>query len=55
VEVLSYIKENGVEKAIEKYCGLSNEDPIEKKVAELIIAMYYEMGDQYPFDINYIL
>ncbi|MCI8293789.1 MAG: mannitol dehydrogenase [Hespellia sp.] len=39
VEITDYVKENGIEKAIEKYCGLGEEDWALK---QLIIAQYEE-------------
>ncbi len=53
VEVQQYIREHGVEKAIQVYCGLNNEDPAERTLAQLITGIYYELGEQYPFDICY--
>ena len=51
--VQDYIAEHGVQAAIQKFCGLSPEDPAEKTLLELITGIYYEIGDQYPFDIVY--
>ena len=48
-----YIAEHGVQAAIQKFCGLSPEDPAEKTLLELITGIYYEIGDQYPFDVVY--
>lgn len=53
VEVQQCIRENGVEQAIAKYCGLREDDAAEKALAQLISGIYYELGDQYPFDIQY--
>lgn len=53
VEVQQYIRENGVEQAIAKYCGLREEDVAEKALSQLITGIYYELGEQYPFDIQY--
>lgn len=53
VEVQQCIRENGVEQAIAKYCGLREDDAAEKALAQLITGIYYELGDQYPFDIQY--
>ena len=51
--VQDYIAEHGVQAAIQKFCGLSPEDPAEKTLLELITGIYYEIGDQYPFDVVY--
>ena len=53
MEVQQFIRENGVEQAIAKYCGLHEDDAAEKALAQLITGIYYELGDQYPFDIQY--
>ena len=48
-----YLKENGVKKTLEKYSGLSDEDPAEKALKQLVIGMYYDLADIYPFDVEY--
>lgn len=54
VELQNFIKENGIEKAIEKYCGLNLNDKDENFVYQLILAHYYEIGDVDPFTVSYI-
>ncbi len=52
-EIQGYLKENGIEKAVEKYCGLSACVEEENRLKQLIVAQYYEIGDFVPFDIVY--
>lgn len=53
IEVRDYIAENGVEKTIEKYCGLSDDVPAEKALKQLVVGIYYDITDVYPFDVKY--
>lgn len=53
VEIQGYLKENGIERAVEKYCGLSDSIEAEKRLKQLIISQYYEIGDFDPFDLQY--
>ena len=52
-EILAYVKEHGIRDAVTKYSGLSDEEPNEKLLKELIVGHYYEAGDMDPFDIEY--
>ena len=47
------MKEHGIRDAVTKYSGLSDEEPNEKLLKELIVGHYYEAGDMDPFDIEY--
>jgi mannitol-1-phosphate 5-dehydrogenase len=53
IEIQNFLKENGIEKAIEKYCELDIQDKDENFLYQLILANYYEIGDYDPFDIKY--
>lgn len=53
-QIQGYLKENGIAKAIEKYCGLSDDVEAENKLKQLIIAEYYDIGTQNPNEISYI-
>ena len=53
-EIQAYLKENGIEKAIVKYCQLDMEDPHEQLLYQLILAHYYDMSDLEPEDISYM-
>lgn len=48
VEIQGYLKENGIDKAVEKYCGLHDDVEAEKLLKQLIVAEYYEIGNQDP-------
>ena len=53
-EIQAFIKENGIEKAVEKYCQLDLYDKNENFLHQLIVANYYDLGDQDPADIAYM-
>ena len=53
-EIQAFIKENGIEKAVEKYCQLDLSDKNENFLHQLIVANYYDLGDQDPADIAYM-
>lgn len=48
VEIQGYLQENGIDKAVEKYCGLHDDVEAEKLLKQLIVAEYYEIGNQDP-------
>ena len=52
VEIQEFIKENGVEKAIVKFCELNMDDPDEKRVMELVASHYHLMKLTDPDDIR---
>lgn len=42
IEINDYLQENGIEKAITKYCGLSDDVPAEKELKAFVVAAYYD-------------
>ena len=52
-EILAYVAEHGIWDAVTKYSGLSDDEPNEKLLKELIVGHYYEAGEMDPFDIEY--
>lgn len=52
-EILAYVAEHGIWDAVTKYSGLSDDEPCEKLLKELIVGHYYEAGEMDPFDIEY--
>ena len=53
VEIQNYLSENGIEKAIEKYCQLDRSKKEEELLFQLILAQYFEENDADPFDMPY--
>ena len=53
VELQDYIANEGIAKAVEKYCELDLSVPNEKVLYDLILASYYEIGDADPFTAVY--
>ena len=53
VEIQDFIKENGIEKAITKFCQLDLNDRYDEIVYQLVLAHYYDMGDFDPNVVNY--
>lgn len=53
VEIQNYVSENGIEKAIEKYCQLDRSKKEEELLFQLILAQYFEENDADPFDMPY--
>ena len=53
VKVQEYIRNNGVYKALEEFSGLSDDVKEEKMLKEMIAAKYFDLSEQYPFDIEY--
>ena len=49
----NYLSENGIEKAIEKYCQLDRSKKEEELLFQLILAQYFEENDADPFDMPY--
>jgi hypothetical protein len=54
VEVLAYVKENGIEKALVKYCELDPSNELDKQLYQLVLAQYYDMSDADPQQVKYI-
>ncbi len=52
VEIQDFIRENGIEKAILKYCQLDPGDKNENFLYQMILGHYYEIGEFDPFDIK---
>ena len=52
-EILAYVAEHGIAAAVEKYSGLSDDEPNEKLLKELIVGHYYEASELDPFDVKY--
>lgn len=53
VEVLEFVKTEGIEKAIETYCQLDLENPLDQKLYQLVLAQYYDAFPVDPFVLNY--
>ena len=53
VEILEYLKENGIEKAIEKYCQLDRSKKEEEMLFQLILAQYFDVNEGDHFDMPY--
>lgn len=53
-EIQVYLKENGIEKAVEKYCELNVSDEKERFLRDLIVAQYYDLGDFDPSETDYL-
>jgi len=53
VEVQEYLKENGIEKAIEKYCQLDRSKKEEEMLFQLILAQYFDVNEGDCFDMPY--
>lgn len=53
VEIQTYTKENGIAKAIEKFCQLDLADVYDKQIFELVLANYYDICDVDPFVAAY--
>lgn len=53
-EVQAYLKENGIEKAVEKYCELDLSDEKENLLHQLIVANYYDLSKEDPTDLKYM-
>lgn len=53
-EIQEFIKENGIEKAVEKYCQLDLNNQEENFLYQLIVANYYDLGDYDPVDVDYM-
>jgi len=51
-EIQAYIKENGISKAITKYCELDLNDREERMLHQLILAIYYDLKQEMPEDIG---
>ena len=43
VELQAYIAQNGIEAALEKYCGLSEEQEQESQLRQLVLGHYREL------------
>jgi len=54
-EVQDFIKEQGIEKAIEKYCQLDLDKPEENLLYQLILGNYWEISQADPTEINYMI
>ena len=52
-EIQEYIAENGIEKAIVKYCQLDLDDRAEYNLYQLILANYIDLSDKDPMDFDY--
>ncbi|MBR6822802.1 MAG: hypothetical protein IKM87_06535 [Clostridia bacterium] len=53
-EIQEYIKQNGIEKAVEKYCELDLSDRDENLLYQLIIGNYYEIIEKEPMELGYL-
>lgn len=53
VEIGEYLKQNGIEKAVEKYCELDRSVKEEDLLFQLIVSQYYEENSGDPFDMPY--
>ena len=53
VEIQEYLKENGIEKAIEKYCQLDRSKKEEEMLFQLILAQYFDVNEGDCFDMPY--
>ena len=53
VEIQEYLKENGIEKAIEKYCQLDRSKKEEEMLFQLILAQYFDVNEGDHFDMPY--
>lgn len=40
-EILAFVQEQGIAQAVERYCQLDLQVPLEQKLYELILAQYY--------------
>jgi mannitol-1-phosphate 5-dehydrogenase len=49
--VMDYLRENGIRKAVERFCELDLSDDVDRTLHELVVAQYYDMYDR---DINSI-
>lgn len=52
-EIQDYIRENGIEKAIIKYCQLDLSKKEENLLYQLILAHYWDISKEDPMDISY--
>ncbi len=53
-EIQAYLKENGIEKAIQKFCQLDLNDKYDSLIYQLVLAHYYELSeDQDVSKMNY--
>lgn len=52
-EIQEYVKQEGIEKAIVKYCQLNMEDAQERLLFQMILGHYYDMSDLDPEEIPY--
>ena len=46
VEILSYVREHGIEAAVYRYSGLDKAQPMEALLAQLVCAHYAELSIQ---------
>ncbi len=53
-EIQEYIKKNGIEKAVEKYCQLDLQKKEEDFLHQLIVANYYDLAKADPIDLKYM-
>ena len=54
-EIQDFIKEQGIEKAIVKYCQLDLDKPEENLLYQLILGNYWEISQADPTEINYMI
>lgn len=54
VEIQAFVREHGIEAAVEKYCQLDLSDEKENLLYQLIVANYYDLSQQDPMDLPYM-
>ncbi len=54
VEILSYVKEQGIEKAVEKYCELDLSNDVDNRFYQMVVAAYYEAADTDSYSSPYM-